>query len=134
MSITNEKLAAEQLLIGYAEVLNKVNISSISSFYTNDGLFMPDGFRTLKKDDLDAAGGKFLKSGNFKIDYDIKNVKVGNDFAFIDAIAKTTTIGRGGKETSQNSRDFFVLRKDGTDWKIYRYLFNRLQGQLYPNQ
>lgn len=128
MSTTNEKLAAEQVLHSYAEVLNKTNIASISSFYAFDGLFMPDGFKTLSKKDLDAVSGKFLKDENFKINYDINNLKVRNEFAFIDAIATTTTIGPGGEETSENSRDFFVLRKDGEDWKIYRYMFNKVQN------
>ncbi|QEM05036.1 hypothetical protein DIU31_016490 [Mucilaginibacter rubeus] len=76
MSTTNEKLAAEQVLHGYAEVLNKADIALISSFYAFDGLFMPDGFKTLSKKDLDAVSGKFLKDGNFKINYDINNVNV----------------------------------------------------------
>jgi len=128
MSTTNEKLAAEQVLHGYAEVLNKADIALMSSFYAFDGLFMPDGLKTLSKKDLEAVSGKFLRQRNFKINYDINNVNVRNELAFIDATATTTTIGRGGEETSQNSRDFFVLRKDGAEWKIYRYLFNKVQN------
>ncbi|MBS7565470.1 nuclear transport factor 2 family protein [Mucilaginibacter sp. Bleaf8] len=128
MSTTNEKLAAEQVLHAYAEVLNKADIALISSFYAFDGLFMAQGFKTLAKKDLDAAGSKFLKVGNFKINYAIQNVTVENEFAFIDATARTTITRRGGEEISDNSRDFFVLRKDGTDWKIYRYLFNKIRN------
>ena len=128
MSTTNEKQAASQILYGYAEVLNKGETVSISTFYTLDGLFMADGFKTLTKKELDTAGDKFLKNTNFKINYDIKNITINQEFAFIDAIARTTTTRDGGKETSENSRDFFVLRKDGTDWKIYRYLFNKIQN------
>ncbi|MBD1362616.1 nuclear transport factor 2 family protein [Mucilaginibacter sp. ZT4R22] len=128
MSTINEKLAAEQVLQGYAEVLNKANISLISSFYTFDGLFIPHGYKSLTKKELDVAGGKLLKAKDFRINFDIENVTIGNEFAFIDATAQTTTIGRGGEETREKSRDFFVLRKDGADWKIYRYLFNRVQN------
>ncbi|SDH75655.1 nuclear transport factor 2 family protein [Mucilaginibacter sp. P25] len=127
MNTTNEQQAAVQLLHCYAEVLNEADSPSISSFYAFDGLFMPDGFKTLTKKDLDAAGGKFLKGRNFKINYNIQNVTVGNEFAFIDATARSITTSSGGKEISKNSRDFFVLRKDGTAWKIYRYLFNKLR-------
>jgi ketosteroid isomerase-like protein len=127
MSTINEKQAAVQLLYGYAAVLNRANLASISSFYAFDGLFMPDGFKTLTKKDLDAAGGKFLQNKTFQIEYNIQSVTVGNEFAFIDATARTTTVPNGRDEIFQNSRDFFVLRKDGTDWKIYRYLFNKVQ-------
>jgi hypothetical protein len=89
---------------------------------------MPDGFKTLTKKDLDAAGGKFLQNKTFKIKYDIQSVTVGNKFAFIEATARTTIVPNGGEEIFQSSRDFFVLRKDGTDWKIYRYLFNKEQN------
>ncbi|RYY23623.1 MAG: hypothetical protein EOP41_06335 [Sphingobacteriaceae bacterium] len=49
MSILNEQQAAEQLLSGYAEVLNAANTALIPSFYTQDGAFMPDGFKHSRK-------------------------------------------------------------------------------------
>lgn len=50
-----EKQAAEKLLAGYAAALNSANATSLSSFYTYDGLFMPDGFKSLTATDLEKA-------------------------------------------------------------------------------
>ncbi|RYY30261.1 MAG: hypothetical protein EOP41_00990 [Sphingobacteriaceae bacterium] len=129
MSTLNEQQAAEQLLSGYAEVLNAANTALIPSFYTHDGAFMPDGFKTLTKKDLDNAGGKYLKNTGFKIKYAIISVTITPEYTFIDATAQTTAVSVGKKEEANlSSRDFFVLRKEGSDWKIFRYLFNRTQN------
>ena len=129
MSTTTKKQTAEQLLFGYADVLNKANIESISSFYSFDGMFMPDGFKNLSKKDLEAAGRNFFNSHTFNIKYDIQTVTISNDFAFIEASAQTTTVPHGGEAVIRNSKDFFVLRRDSADWKIYRYIYNKMQGQ-----
>ncbi|RYE03599.1 MAG: hypothetical protein EOP44_06310 [Sphingobacteriaceae bacterium] len=129
MSTINEQQAAGQLLSGYAEVLNTANTALIPSFYTHDGAFMPNGYRTLTKEDLENAAGKYLKNANFKISYAIQSVTIKQEYAFIDATAQTTAVSLNeNNEVSQISRDFFVLRKEGSDWKIFRYLFNRIQN------
>jgi ketosteroid isomerase-like protein len=61
MSTQNEKQAAEKLLAGFADVLNNANADAIASFYTQDGVFMPDGFKKLTATDLGMAGNQYRK-------------------------------------------------------------------------
>src|ERR1700709_1200587 len=86
-----EKQAAEKLLAGYAAALNAANANSLSSFYTHDGLFMPDGHKSLTVADLKKVSGNFLKNANFQIDYDIDNIVVDHGYAFVSATALTRT-------------------------------------------
>lgn len=125
MSTPNAMQAAENLLTDYAEVLNTANNLSIASFYTFDGLFMPEGYKTIKAYDLKKSGKNYLKNQDFHISFDIQSVNEEDGFVFVQANATTNsnpTIGSGSVQ--RHSRDFFVLRREDTVWKIYLYLFN----------
>jgi ketosteroid isomerase-like protein len=129
MSTQNEKQAAEKLLAGFADVLNNANADAIASFYTQDGVFMPDGFKKLTATDLGMAGNQYLKKSGFQISYDIESVTFDREFAFVETIAKIKVRSDSDDKTfSQSSRDFFVLRKEEAQWKIYRYIFNHVRA------
>jgi len=126
MNTSNAKQAAENLLTDYAEVLNTGNYLSIPSFYTYDGLFMPDGCQSIKADNITKSGERFLKKHSFHISFDIQNISEDKEFVFIQANA--TTKIKADMETEAihlTSRDFFVLIREDTVWKIYRYIFNQ---------
>jgi len=126
MSTQQEKLAAEELVAAYAKILNAADSAAIPSFYTHDGVFMPDGFKTLQTADLVKTGGSYLKKANFQISYDLQEVVVDKGFAFINATAQVTSTDLStGKIINRSSRDFFVLRKQEQEWKIFRYIFNQ---------
>lgn len=115
------------ILNEYAFSLNSAQYNSIAAFYTEDGQFMPEGFKTISRGDfLKNRSGNFLKSTDFKIDYTIENTFVNNNYAFVSAVASTSTRDFSTGEISvKTSRDFFVLRRDDDNWKIYRYMFNK---------
>lgn len=123
---SNETQAIKDLINGYAEVLTTANIKAIGGYFTSDGLFLPNGYRTLNQQQLEATAGDFFDHRNFKIEYQIKDIAVHGDFAFIESVATTaTTLQLSNNQIESNtSRDLFVLRKDSGVWKIYRYMFN----------
>jgi uncharacterized protein (TIGR02246 family) len=132
MSDIEEKTKIKQLISDYAAALNSANIELIPSFYAEDGLFMPDGLRTFTTDDLsNKLRGTYLKRSQFSISYDISDVVVNGDFAFIQAQASTLSVNpTTGKTTTKSSRDLFVLTQEENNWKIYRYIFNNVKEHL----
>lgn len=123
---TQEDLqTVQELIIQYAKVLNEANSLSIPSFFSEDGLFMPHAFKTLAGKKLAANGEGWLKKNAFHIDYTIQHITVDNKYAFAeaDAVVKITD-PLTNTELVKTSRDFFVLRKERENWKIYRYMFN----------
>lgn len=115
-----------ELLEGYALAINGAQTKSIAAFYAEEGLFMPEGFKTLTKLDLSREkSSNFLRKTDFKIEYTIEKIEVEDNFAFVSATAKTSK-----KESVTNdavikqTRDLFVLRKEESSWKIFRYVFN----------
>ena len=127
MSTQTEKTAIEKFLTAYTEALNSANTALIPSFYTEDGLFMPNGFKALTTGDLLNGSKSFFKKANFHIGYAVPDTVVDGDYAFVQTTAQTTTTDtEKSQEIRQTSRDFFVFRKEKEDWKIYRYIFNKM--------
>ena len=128
MNTQEEKQTVERFITAYADVLNTANRDLIPTFYTKDSLFMPNKMKTLSGHDLrTATTGGFFKKVSFHIDYSVKDIAVDDRFAFVQALAiATTTDLLTGERLAKTSRDFFVLRKDEEEWKIYRYMFNNV--------
>ena len=129
MNIQEEKQTVERFITAYAEALNTANTHLIPSFYyAKDSLFMPNKMKTLSGHDLrTATTGSFFKKVSFHIDYSVKDIAVDDRFAFVQALAIATTKDLlTGEQSAKTSRDFFVLRKDEEEWKIYRYMFNNV--------
>lgn len=115
-----------EVLKGYALAINGTQTASIPTFYSKEGLFMPEGFKILTKLDLSSErSSEFLKKTDFKIEYTIETIDVEGNFAFVSATAKTSKKGKATHDVViKQTRDFFVLRKEESSWKIYRYIFN----------
>ncbi|MCC9168974.1 YybH family protein [Pontibacter harenae] len=130
MNAQDEKLAAESLITNYANALNSADAGAIPAFFTHDGQFMPDGFRSLTTADLAKRSKSILEKSQFHIKYSLRDIVVDGQFAFIEAMAQTrSNLAATGGESTQVSRDFFVLRKEQENWKILRYIFNNVEKQ-----
>jgi len=129
MNTQEEKQTVERFITAYAEVLNTANRDLIPTFYAKDSLFMPNKMKTLSGHDLrTTTTGGFFKKVSFHIDYSVNDIAVDDRFAFVQALAIATTTDLLTREQSaKTSRDFFVLRKDDGEWKIYRYMFNNVK-------
>lgn len=64
-----KKQQFEKLLTAYAGALNSANIAIIPSFYAEDGLIMPDGFKELRIHNLVERSKGFFDKVRFQIDY-----------------------------------------------------------------
>lgn len=129
MSTQPDKTVVENLLTDYADAINSANTAFIPSFYTEDGRLMPEGSKDLTKEDLVNRSQKFFKQVRFKIAYTVPDtIIIDGNYAFVQTTAKSTTTNlETNKVKDQTSRDFFVLRKEKEDWKIFRYVFNKFK-------
>lgn len=125
----NEKELIIKRVNDYAETITRTNIESLADFYTVDGVFIPDNYNTIRAVELNGNKAKnFLTSNEFKIEFSVKEVAISMDFAFVTAIAKSSSKNKQTNEKIvRTSRDFFVLKKVDTEWKIFRYLFNNVK-------
>ncbi|CAM4370419.1 Ketosteroid isomerase homolog [Pedobacter westerhofensis] len=129
MNNHDQTLDIRNTLTDYAKTLNTADKAAIPGFYTSDGKFMPEGYKTLGSFELLKSSGDYLKDYNFKIEYSIQDIVIDNHFAFVVADAKTSEKDPvTGITFDKQSRDFFVFKKIADQWKIYRYLFNKVKN------
>jgi ketosteroid isomerase-like protein len=128
MNSQNEIKNVSGVLENFATALNTSNSASLPSFFTEDGIFMPDGIKTISKPArLAKTGENNLSKIGFQIQYTIEDINIDGDFAFVTATANTSQLELGSElSVIKSSRDFFVFKKNGANWKIYRYMFNKI--------
>lgn len=116
----------QKLIDSYALALNSADVKSIPAFFTEDGTFMPQDHKTLTRSDLLRIGSNnhLMKSG-FHIKYDIENILLEDQLAFVTAKAITSQKDKSSNaHIRKSSRDFFVLKPANDQWKILVYIFN----------
>jgi ketosteroid isomerase-like protein len=125
MNNQQETKSISDFINAFSEALGRSDNKIGSTFYTEDGLFLPNNYPTISKDQLDKAKGTFLKNKKFNITYVIDEIVVKENFAFVQAEATaTTTELNDDLSFTVVSRDLFILNKIDNAWKIYRYMFN----------
>jgi len=125
MNNQQETNSVNDFINAFGKALSTSDNNIISTFYAEDGLFLPNNYSTISKNQLDKAKGTFLKKRKFRIVYEISEIVVKENLAFVQAVATATTTELADElSVTVSSRDYFILNKIDNTWKIYRYMFN----------
>lgn len=129
MEQTTEKSAIEKLLFSYRDALNTSDVNKVLTLYTNDGVFMPSNAPSAVGQEQIKASYEFVfKTIQLKIEFFIDEIQVSGDFAFARTTSKgTTLIHANGQTVPEENRELFVLQKVEGQWKIARYMFNKMK-------
>jgi len=112
----------------YGDALKASSSDAVTAAFTSDGVVMGPGSPT-------AAGAAQLKTTyqnifgavglnlNFKID----EIIVGNNYGFVRSTsAGTATVKANRASAPEENRELFVVKKVNEDWKIARYIYNKM--------
>ncbi len=125
--MSHHKNVIKESIKNFESALNSGNIESVLSFYSEDSIFMPDGFRSLKRGEIGRSNSNFLTEKDFKIKFDNLKIDVNDNYGFVEAVANTSSINaKDSSRVQKTSRDFFVLRQEENHWKIFSYIFNNV--------
>lgn len=129
MEQSTEKSAIEKLLFSYRDALNASDVNKVLPLYTSDGVFMPSGAPSaLGQEQVKAAYQSVFSSIQLTIEFYIDEIVVHGDYAFARTTSKgTTLIHANGQTVAEENRELFVLQKAGGQWKISRYMFNKMK-------
>jgi uncharacterized protein (TIGR02246 family) len=119
----------EKILMIYEESLNTSNVSKAVNSYTKDGVFMPSGALTSNGTEEIKGAYEFVFSQiQLNIEFFIKEIVIENDIAFAITTSKgTTLIHATGEAVPEENRELFVFEKENNEWKIARYMFNKMK-------
>jgi uncharacterized protein (TIGR02246 family) len=129
MEQTIEKTAIEKLLFSYRDALNTSDVNKVLPLYTNDGVFMPSNAPSAIGQEQVKAAYEFVFSQiQLNIEFYIDEIVVNGDYAFARTTSKGTTLIHANKQTvAEENREIFVLQKTNGQWKIARYMFNKMK-------
>jgi uncharacterized protein (TIGR02246 family) len=129
MEQTTEKPAIEKLLFSYRDALNASDVTNVLTLYTNDGVFMPSNAPSAVGQEQVKASYEFVFSQiKLNIEFFIDEIVVNGDYAFARTISRgTTLIHANGETVAEENRELFVLQKTNEQWKIARYMFNKMK-------
>jgi ketosteroid isomerase-like protein len=124
---TQKKAAIEKTLKTYFGSLNASDVNTAVGSYTNDGVFMPAKFPTATGTaQLFTAYENVFKAIQLNVTLKIEEVIIRDDIAFASTLSNgTTLIHATGEKIPEENREFFLLRNEGGEWKIARYMFNQ---------
>lgn len=127
MNPQQDRPAIELVIKDFTNALNQGRFHQIPALYTEDGIFMPNGYKSLESKKIGILASKQSTGNNFKINIQIDEIEVDGNYAFVTGKADVQT---GENTPAKTTRDFFTLRKDGEQWKVYRYMFNNFTASV----
>lgn len=123
-----DKEQIEKLLMVYKESLNTSNVNKAVNCYTKDGVFMPSGAPTASGNNIKGAYEFVFSQIQLNIEFYIEEIVIENNIAFALTTSKgTTLIHATGDTVPEENRELFVFEKENGEWKIARYMFNKMK-------
>jgi len=125
---SNEKNEIKKLLFTYRDALNASDVNKVLPLYTEDGIFMPSGAPTSIGTEQVKGAYEFVFSNiELSIEFYIDEISINGDYAFARTTSKgSTLIHATGATVPEENRELFVLQKENGQWKIDRYMFNKM--------
>ncbi len=125
----SEKIAIEKLLFSYRDALNASNVEKVISIYTEDGVFMPSNAPSaIGLAQVKSSYEFVFKNIQLNIEFFIDEIIIHDTYAFARTTSKgTTLIHSNGQIVPEENRELFVLQKVSDQWKISRYMFNKIK-------
>lgn len=126
---TSDQQAITQLLNSYEQALNASDTEAVLKLYADDGVFMPSEAPTsIGKEAVKGAYNYVFSQIKLNIKFSIDEIEVHNDLAFARTISRgTTDVLAAGITVPEENRELFVFQKSDGQWKIARYIFNKMQ-------
>lgn len=126
-----DKQQIETLLMNYKESLNTSNVGKAVDLYAKNGVFMPSqGPSAIGLDKIKGAYEFVFSQIQLNIEFFIEDITVENNLAYATTTSKgSTLIHASGATVPEENRELFVFEKEGEQWKIARYMFNKMKGE-----
>jgi uncharacterized protein (TIGR02246 family) len=115
------------LLRTYEQSLNTADAELAASLYTPDGIFMPHFAPTSAGSDMLGGYQGIFAQIKLAIVFHIDEISVAGDTAY--ALTRSQgqqTVLATGTTSPEANRELFVFQQRNGEWKIARYMFNKI--------
>ncbi len=126
-----DRQAIEATLLQYEKTLNESDVKGILELYARDGVFMPSGAPSaIGTEKIKSAYEYVFATIKLDIKFSIDEVVQSGDFAFARTVSRGTVSVLADDVTApEENRELFVLQRLDGEWKITRYIFNKMNSE-----
>jgi len=128
---TKDKEQIKETIKIYFNALNNSNAQTAVEQYTNDGVFMPKEAPTsVGKEQLkEAYKHVFNTLGFINMGYTIDELSIEADVAIVrtSSLGNMKILANDVVIEGATHRELFVMKKENSQWKIARYMFNNIK-------
>ncbi len=131
---SKDKKEIRRVLKVYEKALNESNVKNVLSVYAQDGVFMPSEAPTATgHEQLKASYEYVFKILDLNVVFAIDEIVQQGNFAYVRTISKgdIKIIPKDVILKGDEHRELFVLEKKKGQWKIARYMFNKMSPKKH---
>ena len=116
----------KEVITTYFEKLKHADSESISLLYSEDGVMMPPIFPTVSgREEIKKFYKTALGKKRFNMSSEIVEIIEDTNIAVVRTLSKGTSETIETKQTvNEDSKELFVLKKSGNEWKIATLILN----------
>jgi uncharacterized protein (TIGR02246 family) len=116
----------KKLVTTYFEKLKDADAQSIALLYAEDGVMMPPGLPTVSgREQIKKFYAMGLSKKKFNMSTEIAEIIEDTTIAVVRTLSKGTSVVIETNQTiNEDSKELFVLKKEGSEWKIARFIVN----------
>lgn len=123
-----DQTAIQNVVETYIERMSRSDIEGLVSLFTQDAVLMAPEAPTMDgADQMKAFFGYGFTTVKLTPKIHIDEIVVAGDHAFVRCHSDVQiTVLETDVSHRENNRELFVFQKSGGEWKIARYMFNRM--------
>lgn len=123
-----EEAKIKQLIQAYRDALKSGSPQKVVALYTKNGVLMPANAPTTEGTEaLTATYQHIFNAVALDLQFEILEIKIYKNYAFVRSTSDgMATIKANNSKVPEQNRELFVLEKVGGNWKIARYMFNKV--------
>lgn len=118
-------MSLKSVMKDYEAALNAGDIDAILGLYGSEPVFMPQNAPALVGRDAVRAGyEQVFGAVGFDVTLTVHDAEEVGDWAWVRTSSTgTMKLLASGADIPEGNNELFVLRREGGNWKIHRYLF-----------
>ena len=134
VNMQEDEKAINNLIISYRNALKDSSVEKVLSNYTTDAVLMSPDSPTVIGDKIGSAYASIFDSVGIDIDFTLENMIVGEKYAFVQSTSDGKALIRALNQTApEQNRELFVMQRVNGEWKIARYMYNKMDALVVAN-
>ena len=134
VNMQEDEKALNNLIVSYKNGLKDSSVEKVLANYTTDAVLMSPDSPTVIGDKIGDAYSSIFDSVGIDIDFTLANMIIGEKYAFVQSTSDGSALIRALNQTApEQNRELFVMQRVDGEWKIARYMYNKMDILVSAN-